>query len=298
MLIAVALCAACRDAAPRAPASQPAPIEVADDAGRTVRLNAPAERILSLVPAQTGILLELGVRERLIARTAFDVQPELAGLPSIGNALTPNLEWIAARQPDLVISWADAQSRSVVARLAQLGIAAYASSVESIDDIERSVQRLGALTGRTHAADSIVARMRARLDSVRGDVARYQRRGVLYVIGIDPTMAAGPHTFVDEAITIAGGDNVFADAAGRWPLVSMEEIVRRDPDVIVLATTPDRAAADALIARLRTDPGWRDLRAVQNGRVYWADPALFNRPAPSVADAARALALMLHGSGE
>lgn len=272
-------------------------VEVIDDAGRTVRLAAPAQRILSLVPAQTGILLDLGARDRLIARTTFDEQPELADLPSVGNALTPNIEWIAAQQPDLVISWADAQSRSVVARLSALGIGAYASSVESIADIGRSVQRLGTLIGRTATADSIVTAMYARLDSVRAAVAGRPPIDVLYLIGVDPPMAAGPGTFVHEAIGIAGGRNVFADAASRWPLVSMEEIVRRDPDVVVLATTPDSAAAAALRRRLQREPGWRDLRAVRTGRVHYADPAFFNRPAPTIADAARLLAVMLHGTG-
>ena len=293
------LASSCDDAASRTRTPESAaPIEVVDDAGRTVRLDAPAQRILSLVPAQTGILLDLGAGDRLIARTAFDVQPELAHLPSIGNALTPNLEWIAAQQPDLVISWADAQSRSVVARLSQLGIGAYASSVETIDDIERSVLRLGTLTGRTSAADSIVARMRAGLDSIRAQVAELERQDVFYVIGIEPTMAAGPNTFVDEAIAIAGGRNIFADAPGRWPLVSMEEIMSRDPDVIVLATAATSAAADSLRARLQTEPGWRDLRAVRAGRVFWADPYFFNRPAPTIAQGARALAGMLHGGVE
>lgn len=272
-------------------------VEVIDDAGRTVRLAAPAQRILSLVPAQTGILLDLGVRDRLIARTAFDEQPELAALPSVGNALTPNIEWIAAQQPDLVISWADAQSRSVVARLGALGIGAYASSVESIADIGRSVERLGTLTGRSTIADSIVTAMYARLDSVRAAVAGRVPVDVLYLIGVDPAMAAGPGSFVHEAIGIAGGRNVFEDAAARWPLVSMEEIVRRDPDAVVLATTPDSAAAAALRMRLQREPGWRDLRAVRTGRVHYADPAFFNRPAPTVSDAARILAVMLHGNG-
>lgn len=292
LLLAVMATGTCdrgQDESARTPA---AAIRVTDDAGRIVALDVPAQRIISLVPAQTDILLELGAGSRLIARTDFDTQPELRSLPSTGNALTPNIEWIAAQQPDLVISWADAQSRSVVSRLGDLGIATYASAVESIADVERSIERLGVLTGRAAAADSVVDAMRAGRTAVERAVAGRRRPGVFYVIGLEPTMAAGPGTFVDEAIDIAGGRNVFSDAHGRWPLVSMEEVVRRDPDVIVLGVGRTAEEADSLIARLREMPGWRELAAVRHGRVHWADPHLFNRPAPSIIQATRRLAAM------
>ncbi|MGH7443443.1 MAG: ABC transporter substrate-binding protein [Longimicrobiales bacterium] len=283
-----------RDATPSA---RP-PIVVTDDAGRAVALDSPAARIISLVPAQTDVLLALGARDRLIARTAFDTQPELAALPSTGNALTPNIEWIAAQQPDLVVSWADAQSRSVVARLSELGIATYASAVETLADIEASVQRLGTLTGRTQAADSIVRAMRAERAAIERAVARRPRPRVFYIIGLDPTMAAGPGTFVHEALQVAGGENVFADASSRWPLVSMEEVVQRDPEVIVLGIAATDAAADSLIARLRTQPGWRELSAFRTARVHRVDPSVFNRPAPSVTQAMRTLADLFHPERE
>ncbi len=298
-LIALVCCAAVLaacDTEPPRPASQaePGAIVVTDDAGSAVRLAAPAERIISLVPAQTDILLALGVGRRLVARTAFDTQPELAALPSTGNALTPNVEWIAAQRPDLVISWADAQSRSIVTRLNELGVSTYASAVETIGDIERSVQRLGALTGRAAAADSIVAAMRAGRDTVARRVAGRPRPSVLYVIGLAPLMVAGSGTFVHEAVVTAGGANLFADATARWPLVSMEEVVRRDPQVIVLGIGRTQAQADSVVARLRGEPGWRELSALRTGRIHWADPYLFNRPSPSIIPATRLLADAFH----
>lgn len=304
-VFALACAAACdrgdaadRTPAPSNPARPTAPIVVTDDAGRTVTLDRPATRIISLVPAQTDVLLSLGVGDRLIARTAFDTQPELAALPSTGNALTPNIEWVAARRPDLVVSWADAQSRSVVARLSELGIATYASAVETLADIEASVLRIGALTGRADAADSIVAAMRAERGAIERAVAGQPRPRVLYIIGLDPPMAAGPGTFVHEAVDIAGGANVFDDAGSRWPLVSMEEVVQRDPEVVVLGIAKTRAAADSVIDRLAGQPGWRELSAFRTGRVHWVDPNIFNRPSPSIVQAMRTLAGLFHPAAQ
>lgn len=293
--LAVLPAAACESPAARDMA--PVTIVVTDDVGDTLRLAAPARRVLSVVPAQTEILLALGAGERLIARTDFDTQPELGHLPSTGNGLTPNVEWIAARRPDLVVSWADAQSRSVVSRLAVLGIPAYASSVESIEDILQSVERLGMLTGRNAAADSITRHIREELDAVERSVAGRPRQRVMYVIGLDPLMVAGPGTFVHEALTIAGGDNIFGDTRAHWPVVNIEEVIQRNPAVIILGLGLNAREADDLIARLGSRPGWRELSAMRSGRVHWADPYRFNRPSPDIAANARRLAEMM-GNGE
>lgn len=293
LALLTAFTAACD--APAADDVAPSAIVVVDDAGDTVRLASPAQRVVSMVPAQTEILLSLGAGERLIARTDFDTQPELADLPSTGNGLTPNVEWIASQQPDLVISWADAQSRSVVARLSSLGIPAYASAVETLDDIIHSIERLGALTGTDEAADSIVRSIRTGMDSVEHSVAGKPRPDVMYVIGLDPLMVAGPGTFVHEAITTAGGDNIFGDAGQRWPVVSIEEVIRRDPAVIVFGLGRTAADADEVMEQVREQPGWRELSAVRAGRMYWADPYEFNRPSPGIARATARMAEMLDG---
>src|SRR5690606_32389133 len=113
----LAACTDARDAAPRE-----AGISVVDDAGRTVTLARPARRVISMIPAQTEVIAILAGVDAVIARTRWDEDPRLAHLPSIDNALTPSIEWLAARRPDLVVAWPDAQSRDVVHRLAEIGI--------------------------------------------------------------------------------------------------------------------------------------------------------------------------------
>jgi iron complex transport system substrate-binding protein len=275
------------------PEPQPAahPLWVVDDVGRTVSLEWPAKRVISLIPAQTEIVKLLAGPAVLVARTQWDHDEELSHLPSIGNALTPSVEWLAAQRPDLIVAWPDAQSRDVVQRLTDVGIPVYASRVESIADIRSMVQRLGVLLGAEDRAAALERDLDAQLDSVRAFVAGRPKPRVLYLLNVDPPTIAGPGTFVDELISVAGGENAFSDLRQLWPQISLEEIVRRQPDVIIRAS--ERAVADPL-AGLAGRAGWRELAAVRSGRVHGVDPDLFNRAGVTVGHAARLMAEHLH----
>jgi iron complex transport system substrate-binding protein len=264
---------------------------VLDDARREVRLDSPAHRIISLVPARTETLLALGAGDRLLARTQYDLDDRLAHLPSIGNALNPSVEWLAAQRPDLVIAWADGEARSVVERLSEIGVATYATRVETLAELDKSVRDLGVLLGLQPAADSLRHAIADTLAAVSRRIAGELPVRVLYLVGLEPPLAAGPGTFVADIIEAAGGANVFADLAHPWPAISIEEALRRDPDVIVIATS---SPGGDPAARLRTRPGWRDMRAVRTGRVHEVDADLFNRAGPRVGEAASRLAALLH----
>jgi iron complex transport system substrate-binding protein len=283
ILLAAVFAAGCGEA----PASSGS-IAVVDDAGHTVRLEAPARRILSLIPARTDALLALRAGDRLIARTTWDTATSLAHLPSLGDALTPSVEWIAARSPDLVVAWPDAGSRTAVARLRALGLPVYASRVETLADVRRALTDLGTLTGLEERAAAELHAMDATLDSVRTSVAGRERPRVLYLVGVDPPVAAGPGTLVHELIDAAGGTNVMADATSPWPSVSLEALFGRDPDVVIVAVGGTSAPA------LAEQPGWRGLDAVRAGRVHVIDPYEFNRPGPSAGHLAHELAALLH----
>ena len=261
-----------------------------DDADRLVRLDSPAARVVSLVPSVTDILLALDLDDRLIARTEYDTDERLASLPSVGPGLTPNIEWLAARAPDLVIAWRDVEGRALVERLADLGIPVYASRLEDIGTALTTITRVGALLGEAARADSLRASIEARLDSVRLAAPADGRPSVLYLVGGDPPYAPGPGTFVHELIELAGGVNLLADLADGWHSVSVEEVVRRDPDVIVI---PVHDAEAGSADRLAQRPGWRDLPAVRAGRIHEVDGELFGRPGPRLDEAAAALADLL-----
>ncbi len=249
------------------------------------------QRIVSLIPSATATIVALGAGDRLVARSDYDVDPALANLPSIGQGLTPSLEQLTLLAPDLVIAWPDNPSRSVISRLGELGVEIYAPEAQTLADVRRTTVELGRRLGRAAAADSLIASIDAQLADVVAAVAGRDRPSVFYVVWYQPPTTTGSGTYISELIEIAGGRNSFADAPGHWPQVSLEEVVRRQPDIILFATTAEDIP---LLEQLAKAPGWRELAAVREGRVVRVDANLFNRPGPGVAEAARRLARVLH----
>lgn len=276
---------AVRDTREPAAFADGASVIAVDDAGRTVSLAAPARRIVSLLPATTETLVALGAAGRLVARTDYDEDPAVAHLPSVGGGLTPNVERIASLRPDLVVAWEEAGSARVRPRLEALGIPVFAVRTQDTTGIFANIERLGRLAGLDAVADSLAAAVRGDLEDVRTSVAGRAPRRALYLIGLDPPIVAGPHVFIGEMLEVAGGVNVFADVAAPSPQVSMEEIVRRRPEVVILASAE---RVETVEARLRATPGWRELLA-GGTQVRVVPPDVTHRPGPAIVLAARHL---------
>lgn len=281
---------AAADAAPAEPSDSAAAVSVTDDAGRTVALPRPARRIVALLPAVTETLFAMGAGDRMVGRTDYDTDAYAADLPSVGGGLDPSLEALAALRPDLVIAWETAGGATLRHRLERLGIPVFAVRTQDTADVYANLERLGRLIAHERGADSVARAMRWGVDAVRASVAGLPRPTVLYVVGTDPPMTAGPATFVAELIGVAGGRSVFPEVRQEWPQLSLEEIVRRQPEVVIV---PVSAGAEP--PRLARLPGWGELRAVREGRVVTVDGDLLNRPGPRLDAAARALRAAIHG---
>ncbi len=262
----------------------------AEAQGDTPQQGTP-QRVISLIPSATETILALGAGDRLIARTDFDLDPRLAHLPSVGQGLTPSLEQLTLLQPDFVVGWPDNAARSVIGRLGEMGVAVYTPKVQTLRHVHTTTRELGERLGLSAAADSLVAAIERDLGAIQAAVEGRARPSVFYVVWYDPPTTASTGTYIDELITIAGGRNTFADAPGLWPQVSMEEVVRRQPDIVLLSQTEDNSVD---VERLTTAVGWRELHAVRAGRVQTVDANLYNRPGPRVTEAARRLARILH----
>lgn len=268
----------------REPADPAAVIEVTDDAGRDVEVAGPVERIVSLVPSVTETIVAIGAGDRLVARTRYDDAPALASLPSVGGGLDPSVEAIVALDPDLVVTW-DAGEGRLARRLKAAGVAVYLAEIQDTTAIHETIRRFGALTGRAASADSVSGALRDTLEAIAAGVAPGPRPSVFYWMAGDPPRTAGRRTFIGEAIAIAGGRVAFPELDALWPAVSLESVVERDPDVIVVPT------GDGLpgVAVLEGRPGWRELDAVRGDRVVEIPADLFARPGPHLGEAARAL---------
>lgn len=268
-----------------------APVSIVDDAGAVVRLPRPATRVISLISSVTETLIAIGATSEIVGRTRYDVAPEVAHVASVGGGIDPSVEAIVALHPDVVIAWEHERRLRVREKLTALGVAVLSLRTEDTTDAFRVFERLGALTGRRAAAAALGKRVHAAFEAVARESAGRPSPVVFYVVYNDPPMTAGPATFIGQLIGLAGGRLAFPDPGPLWPTVSIEALVQRQPDVIVL---PVGEKGVMTLAKLRSAPGWRDLAAVREGRVVTVPSNLVNRPGPGLGDAARALFDAIH----
>lgn len=281
---------ACRRS-PATSQANAAAVALTDADGRALRLARPAGRIVSLVPSATEMLVALHAAGQLVGRTTYDTASTLRNLPLVGGGLDPNTERLIALRPDLVVTWQGARNGRIRRDLEGTGIPVFALRAEDTADVFRNIDELGHLSGQDTSARALKLRLRHELAAVAASVAGRPRPTVFYVVWNNPPMTAGPQTFIGQILSLAGGTSVFADITDPWPTVGLEEVVRRQPDVIVL---PTGEMSRDNVSQLKALPGWRDLRAIRAGRIVRLPADLLNRPGPQLAVAARALRDALH----
>ena len=276
LLLSAAL-PACRRAE-RAPSQ--AGVVVTDDAGRRVRLAAPAQRVVSLLPSFTELLFAIGAGDRLVGRTTWcDYPPEALGVPSVGDGMPPNVEAVAARHPDLVVLYRSGPNVTAAEQLERLGIRAVLFDLNRLEDLGPAARRLGVLTGRRSPADSLARVM----DSLASRPPAASPHSLVFIVWDNPPIVIGAGSYLDRLASLAGARNVFHDIGAPSAQVSIETIAARDPDFV--AVLSDSVAPPRYAAR----PEWRAVRAVRAERFLFLPGQLFGRPGPRVAEAVREL---------
>ena len=263
------------------------PVRVTDDSSRTVEVKAEPMRIVSLAPASTEMVFELGLGSRVVGVTTYDDYPaEVAKIDKMGDFAGPNVEAIAAAKPDLVLATSGIQAE-VVKRLEGLGATVLVFDPQSLDGVYTDIERLGSATGRDKRAAEIVDGMKEDVAGVREAVAATDTPTVFIEIGQNPLFTAGTGTFMDELITLAGGKNVVAEPG--YVAYSTEQLVKANPQVY-LATKGSMSNP----AELSKRPGYSQLAAVKAGRVAILDDNLVSRPGPRIVLGLKQIAEALH----
>lgn len=258
-----------------------------DDFGDTLVADVAPRRIVSLNPATTELFFALGAGDRLVGRTHFDRYPEAAlRVADLGNGMRPNVESVLGVRPDLVVLYASNENRDAAARLRAARVATLSLRVDRIADFRRAVTMLGIVLGDTAAARAVVDSVGRTLARVRTATARLPRPATFWKAWDDPVIAIGGGSFLTELVDIAGGSNIYGDDPRASLDVTIEDVVRRDPDVVLAG--PESAA------RMRAAPAWKALRAVRDGRVLIVDTTLVGRPGVRLGEAAVSLARLLH----
>jgi len=283
---------------PSAPSSQtptataPTYREVTDEAGRTVRIPQPVERIVSLAPSLTETVYALGLQDRLVGVTDYCDYPAAAlKKPKVGGPANPSIEVIAALHPDVVLMTKSGNNFETVRALEDLKIAAYATTPRTIADIVASTERLGDVLGATQAGAAVAAELDERLAALKQKIGDLPARRVLFVVWTDPLISTGNNTFVADALRRAGATSII-DAKEDWPKVSLEEVVRLQPEFVVMAAQ-NTSNTPAELESLAAQPGWRSLEAVKNRRFVVVSDAV-NRPAPRIVSVIEDMARQMH----
>lgn len=278
------------------------PRSFTDDLGQVVTLPAPPRRIVSIAPGFTETIFALGEGQRLVGRSDFCYYPpEALEVPSVGGMTTPSIEAIVGLAPDLVLAVRGVPPE-VIESLRSAGVAVIALDPQTVDALIASVRTIGEILGAEERAEALATQMQARRDAVAARAkevfADRPRPSVLFLVELDPIFAAGPGSFVDDMIRVAGGRNAVAEAGGNpspWPQLGLEAILSADPDIIVGALEGHGEEQRDLLARLRARIGWRELSAVRAGRVYPVDPDLTVRTGPRVIEGLELLARIIQG---
>lgn len=282
----------CRRGEPAQPNPQaPLVSHYQDDLGRKVTIVAEPRRIISLAPSITETLFALQLDERIVGVTSYCDYPAGAlAKERIGDTLSPNLERIIALKPDLVIVTTASQLESLTRQLDSLSIPVYVTNPRTIDGIIGTIRRLGELTGRTTRADELAREMEARKERIASRVGRLPQVAVLYLLQLDPLITAGKETFLNDLISIAGGQSISGGEQADYPQFSRETVLARSPEVMLLPSRHGEGSID--VARLRqlfaTTP------AVRNNRLMTINSDWIDRPGPRIIDGLEQIAQALH----
>ncbi|HEX8951247.1 MAG TPA: cobalamin-binding protein [Polyangia bacterium] len=249
---------------------------------------AEARRIVSLAPSSTEILYALGVGDRLVGVDQYsDWPPAAAKVPRVGSDLAPSVERIVGLAPDVVFIATSANARELPDELGRLGVRVVISHVETLDDLWRDIVATGDAVGRHDGGVALAERLRARVAATHARVAALPPTKALVVVWADPLTVVGGHSFVDDAVRAAGGDNIAGDSLQPYPQYSVERMLARAPEVIVVGSHKGGPTVTPLTAHT-------SLPAVKNGRVHAVDGDLLFRPGPRIVDGIELLARLFH----
>jgi len=260
-----------------------------DELGRTVAVPDHPHKLVCLAPSIVDDVYSLGAGNDVIAVSEYTTYPaEAAKKPIIGAPLNPSLEKIIALHPDLVLGTGDMNHLPAIDQLERYGIPVFMVNPHGIAGIYKSIASLGHALNRESDAANLLRDLEAREQSVRTRVREKPVVRLFMPVWYDPIVTAGRHAFITELIEVAGGNSITSDISQEWPQVSLEAIVARHPDALLLIK-----GSKVSLAELSGRPGWEELSAVREGRVFFVDK-LIELPSPAAIYAMEELAKQLH----
>lgn len=260
-----------------------------DDVGRSVTVPDHPHRLICLMPSLVDDVYGLGAGSDVIAVSDYTkYPPEAKAKPTVGLPLSPSLEAIVSLHPDLVLADGELNRGETVSELQKLGIPVFTVTAQGIDGIYKSIVSIGRALNREQEADRLVGTLKEREKAVRQRVAGKPVVNVLMPIWYDPIMTIGKNAYITNLIEAAGGHSVTSDMGEEWPEISLEAVLVRAPDALLLVR-----GSKMSVEAIRTRPGWLTMAAVKNNRIYYVDDRI-ESPSPVAFDALEELAKQFH----
>lgn len=260
-------------------------IEVVDDTGNKVRLEKPAQRIVSLAPHVTEVLFAAGAGPHIVGTVSYSDYPDEAlRIPSVGSYDNLDIERILAIKPDLIVAWQSGNPSVQVARLKELGLAIYLSEPRDIEDVPRDIERLGELAGTSLTAKKVAALFRGRHARLRQHYADRPVVSVFYQIWNQPLMTVNGKHLISQVIRLCGGRNVFSGLRALAAVIDIEAVLAANPEAIVAGGMNERTPA-----WLEDWNRYPSLLAARNDNLFFIPPDLLQRNGPRILDGAERL---------
>jgi iron complex transport system substrate-binding protein len=265
---------------------------VTDEVGRRVEVPREVRRIVTLAPNLTETIYALGLEDRLVGDTVYCDTPPAAKLkPHVGAPQNPSLEAIVSLHPDVVLV-AEVNEFATMDALARLGIAVYGTEPHTVEQMLATIGHIAEIIGAPERGAAVTAQLQKRLDALHAKLEERPLAHVLFVVWEQPLISIGQNTFIADALRWAGAESVILSDKS-WPQISMEEVVRLQPDYIVLASDHSESGAKTELEDLRARPAWKQLSAVRMGHVAVVSEEV-TRPSPGLVNVIEDLARQLH----
>jgi len=265
-----------------------------DHFNRTVKVYKPVKKIVSLAPSNTEILFALGLGDKVVGVTIFcNYPPEAEGKEKVGGMTTVDVEKVISLNPDLVLG-VSLNPEETVDKLDDFFPVFVTDhrKIKRIEDIFGSIERIGYIAGDEKNATALVVEMMAKMDEIMEKVNDEEKVNVTYIVWYYPVWVAGGGNFQNDVLEKAGGKNIFDDLEG-WKPVDLEELIIRNPDVIIVGVGHG-AAGRQPYDFIMNDERLKGINARKNGRVYPVDADIMSRPGPRIVEALEEVAEYLH----
>ncbi len=241
---------------------------VTDFEGKKISLNQPAEKIVALAPHIVENVFSAGAGDKLVGVVDYSNFPQQAlSLPIVGGYEKANHEKIIELDPDLIIAWQSGNSQASINRLLDLGYPIYIDQPDTLRDVAKSIRDIGILTGTHIIAEEVATNYIEELDRVQSHNADKTKISSFYQVWNQPLQTINGKHIISDAIEICGGTNIYAQEFAVAPIINIESVLERNPQVIIASGMSNKRPE-----WLNDWLAWDSLQAVRHGNLFFVEP--------------------------